>query len=224
MSSITPNPNKRPEPELPPEWQEELAALHEDSYEREQFLKTLGELGITGVASAQQEAESLGEPPEGFVSWRRVPETAIRTDQFGGHLHALDTSKEYLSPETIEYETDQGNKIRVSDLRPHLTASMRKVGPQTERDKRYLDEHFLRDVKSHADRSQGRHNVVKGHPLTVHYSRGGDTKERAYWVIATDDKNTDKVPTVARIGDIGNSPRDEEKFYNRQLGLSFKPS
>lgn len=213
------SPSQTTQPMLPPEWQTELDSFPPESYERADFLRTLGELGISAAQSESQDFD-LGEPPNGFVSWRAVEGgSTFNQEQFANRSIQIGVQDKEFQAETIELVTDMGSIIRVADMRPHMSSGVTKLGPQSPREQRTLDRAFFMGIKTYADTGKpGKTvNTSKG----VHYEAAGDSSMRAYWVSAEDIAVEATVKTVARLADTGDNKGLERKLYSKMLGAKL---
>lgn len=218
MTATKPPQEQLLQPQIPAEWLAELQQLPIGSPEHEEFIAALGELGIVSMVSNEANTEELGPPPNGFVSWQLTPGGAsLATKQLEQAFPAFSGSSEHLVADALELTTDLGNKVRVCDLRPYMSASIRKTGPQTHQDQDKLDRAFFSDLKAFADMGHGRNTVTLA-AVTTYYTRAGNTSMRAYWTPVKDELDTSKVRTVARIGDSGNNKGYETKLYRRLFG------
>lgn len=218
--------SQSPEASIPPEWQDELAQYPVDSYERRQFISTLGELGLAvpdiGLSPPGAEVSSLGAVPPGFTEWHVTDEKSrLLVSQFSGKVVALAVTSDEISTEVAELVSDADNIIRVCDLRPCMTGSLEKLGPRTSSEQGKLDRAFYRDLKTYADTGQIR-NRVTDIAQGVYYSRAGGTSMRAFWTLAKDLNNPEGVPTVARLGDSGNNKGFEVQLYHRLFGATWR--
>lgn len=127
----------------------------------------------------------------------------IPTEQFRGLVFSIDYGKDAIEVPMQELVTDTGKTIRLCDLRPHMTSSIRKGGPSAPQDIKKLDELLLKDLR-HAAETGIRRNTLGSSPK-ISYTKFKGTKIRAYWMAIQDANNIDGIPTYARLADCGNS-------------------
>ena len=221
----TPSPTPHAE-EIPAEWMDELNQMAEGSYERAEFMKALGGLGVAttvedipaSTATTEYLEPAAADGFNGFKTMRFIEAGAeLPLSQFSGKIEALQTGGDSLIANVVELESDAGNKIRVADLRTDMAESMSKVGPRSKAEQKKLDDAFWRDMKIYCDTGAMRNTVtaVSG----VGYTRAGDTKLRSYWMPAKDANNTEKIRTIVRLADSGDNQGLEAKLYRKLFAI-----
>lgn len=222
MEHIPQIPQPRPSTEtIPQEWQDELQSYHPESHEYKVILQTLGELAAeSGIEySGNTQPLSAAETPSGFAEIKFLDTPAqLPAHQFEGRINGLEGNGA-ISASVVELATDQGNRVRVCDLRSSLEKSVGKTGPEKAEDKARLDRHFWTDLKHMTDK-EGLVRSVVGVP-GVYYTRAGNDTPRVYFMTVTDTTNSEKLPMVARIGD-SMSIRDQKDLYRRLFGVTLK--
>lgn len=228
-NTITPTPD---ELNLIHQWQGEIQELPIGSLERQDMETTLhsmlGEMGL-GHLDLLPVAHPSDEPitettPESVIGFSEQylfgQKAVVDVDQFSDIKGLQAGNQEKLHVELTEITTDTGKKIRYCDLRPYMSKSIQKSGPESKKTQAKLDLLFKRDLKYLAETGTPRNTVtnVKG----VSYTKYGGTKVRAYWMPIHDENAPKGVITVARLADCGDSVSAEQALYNSLFGLKLK--
>jgi hypothetical protein len=159
--------------------------------------------------------EMFASIPEGFKSWRFISKGALLPEkQFYKVVYSLANPDELIVADTFEGVTDTGKRVRLCDLRPHMTSNVRRGGPTRPDIIRLLDKDVQRDVLLQANAGRGGKTVAVA--PKIHYSTRNGTKARAYWMLV-DDQNAKGALTVARIADCDDKVDSEKNFYRRVL-------
>lgn len=205
-------------PALPEDLYAHLRDLNPRSFEFSQELSALNSLAReTGHILLTTEnifPPIKMSPPLGYESSTLFPFGGeVPTEQFKGVIHSLASEDPKIEVDVQSLRTDSGKDIRYCDLRPFMTSSVRKSGPETSRGQESLDKVVLRDLKFFSETGHAKLSVhgVRG----VFYTRLGNTKTRAYWMPVEDLRSPDGVPTIARIADSGDSIAAESDLYRR---------
>lgn len=205
----------------PPALQVVMGGIYTSAQRRHpsQFVPDEVESGTNGQsASGELFPLTSGEPesiPEGFVSWRFIEKgAALPVKQFNKVIYSLANPADVIVADTIEGLTDAGKRVRICDLRPHMTSQVRKGGPTKPTTIRLLDKDVYKDVLQQANAGRGGKTVVTA--PKIHYSTRSGTKARAYWMLV-DDNNSKRTMTVARIADCDDKVGSEKAFYRRVL-------
>ena len=203
-------------PPLPSELYSDLAQLDPRSHEFKQNFEAANELArSTGHAALTLEhifPPVALTPPEGFKSHTVYPNGAeLPVEQFENSIYSLQTNQDVIRADAHELTLDSGQTVRYVDLRDFMTASVRKDGPENERDREALDRGFYRDLKFFVETGHAKNSVVgvKG----VNYTKLKRSVMRSYWRPVTD-KQASGVPTVVRLAD-SRGKASEGALYRR---------
>lgn len=204
--------------QLTPDLYKHMQNLHPESYEFKAEFGALNELAReTGHAVLTMDSifpPVSFTPPEGYSSEMLIPHGAeLPTEQFKKirSLHPKGTS---ITLDVRRLVTDSGKEMRLSDLRPHMTAAVRDGGPQNEKRQEELNQAVYKDLKFMLETNHPKRSVTD--MPRVGYTRLGNGLERAYWMIV-EDHNAYGVKTVARLADSATIP-GEEHLYQRVFG------
>lgn len=203
---------------LPEEWLQELRGLPPKSHERRVLLETIGTLATESGIEFDLDALDRPEPAEtkpGFKEINISPNFArIKTSQLENRVHAIGDSSEYLTPTVVEAITDAGNLVRVVDLRPSMTASVRKMSEGfSDVERRRLDDAFWRDVAYFTDMGMPR-NQVTASPK-IGYTKVKGTMLRSYYTPVLDETSGGAL-TLARFADC-RGKNAEDRLYKSVL-------
>ncbi len=209
------------------DWRGELKELNPLSYEYQQISDAIGVLATeAGVPFGLEDTQEQTDIPPGYISINRLPDTPksrahLDIAQFDAiYSFALPKGTESLSIPLTELVTDGGKRVRIGDLRPFMTESVKKGGLRSEAENKKLDEAVFRDVKQFLDEGKTRYSVVSVHKVA--YSKVNGTKIRGYWMPARDDKSSEAIPTFVRIADSGNDVHAEGDLYTRVFKQKFR--
>ncbi len=206
-----------PPPQIPQEWLEELQTLDPRSHEYGVQAAALGELAaeLLGVhidlsRSTVQISETKVPPGYRSAEVKAGYVAHLPISQFEDLVFSLNSSHGDPEVPVQELETDTGKKIRVCDLRPLMSSTVRKSGPTAPQDIERLDEMVMRDLRRTAETGLRRNTL--GSSPKVAYTKFLGTKIRAYWMAIKDVNNQEGVPTYARLADCGNSRAAENSI------------
>lgn len=167
------------------------------------------------IPTEEDIAPKTPSEPKGFRSEKLVEKgAAIPRRQFEGVIFsiALEKESEDLQTEAHEYITDTGLKVRICDLRGHMTANVEKAGPNPP-DTLKLDRAFMQDVKFLLEKGHPKNNVTGVNNMAYTKIKRGIS--RAYWAYGVEDKNADdNTLTIARIADSAGK-NGEARLYER---------
>lgn len=199
---------------IPQEWVTECQGLQ--GWERDDFLRTLGEFGVQPEMVFPEPVNPLGDPPAGFDAWQVLEHPlTIACEQFAHRVRPLENLGE-ISIEAIELVSDAGHAIRLMDLRPVVGS---RLGPRSPRDQEQLDRAFIRDAKILCDTGIAHHAVTDADNIL--YTTVNSKKLRTYWTtVETEEPMEPGVRQVARIVDCGNDAGLQRKLYNSYLVIS----
>lgn len=215
--------------EVPSEWGDELRTLDPRSHE---FTSMVGVIGLLAEEEGKVfdpnsfldvPSQELTPPPNGFLSMEVLPgyNTRIPTGQFENVVVPLSHYPEpYIETGVTELTTDAKAVVRLCDLRPTMPSSVQKDGPTELGDRQRLDRNFYRDLKGCAETGHPKNTVTD--VRRVGYTKVGDSKIRAYYMLVEDDANVEGVPTYARLADTS-GPMSQHNVYNRVFGKKYNP-
>lgn len=212
------------QPGLPPELYMDLSNYDPRSHEFQEGIAAANQLAAEAGCRALTIADIFPpqelDPPEGFTSDQFIKKGFdVPVEDINQRIHGFTPgSDERLSVDLHRMVTDSGHTINLVDLRPHMSANVRKGGPQSPAEIKALDRSVQRDLKILAEEGKPRRIVtgVKG----VGYTRVGNSKIRGYWMILGGE--TGGVVTAARFADCGNNPKSEAGVYRRVFGKDVK--
>jgi hypothetical protein len=178
-------------------------------------------IDIARLGVARPEEDSVNKekvtPPKGFTNVKhRKNGAVIDLSDVRNKIHslALSENEEFLTADSVEYISDSGKTVRVTDLRPYMTSQVQKGGPRSGADAKKLDDKFFEELKNFTDEGGMIRNPVEiAHG--VGYAKVGGTKMRAYFMPINDEKTPDGTLAVARIADCSDSISSQGALYRR---------